>query len=154
MGFSRRAKEASVATDITARYTLWALTTDHSKPVVLIVRPAAAPNAAFMNAAFKSLNTEVAGAGRKKLSEERLHATNVEAAELYAKYVIVGWENVRDDDGEYPEWSPGAAAEFLSALIQPPPNGRPDLFIALRNFCGDIENFRAPVVDAGELGKG
>lgn len=152
MAFSRSFRAASVSADVTARYTLWELTTDPAKPVVLIVRPAAAPNNAFLNAVFKLPSMK--RSGTEQMSIARMHATNVEAVEPYADHVIIGWENVVEDDGTEPAYTPAKGREFLTALIQPPPDGRPDLFVQLRMFCGNIESFRAPVVDAVDLGKG
>lgn len=151
MGFAKSIRAASVATDITARYTVWELTTDPAKPVVLIVRPATEPNNGFLNAVFKL--PSMRRTGNEQMSIARMHATNVEAVEPYADHVIIGWENVVEDDGSTPHYTPAKGRELLAALIRPPPDGRPDLFVNLRLFCGNIENFREPVVEAAELGK-
>jgi hypothetical protein len=142
-------KAASVAVDVTARYPIWELSADPLRPLTLIVRPAAEPNTAFLNAIFKMPDR-----GKRLLSVATMHATDAEAVEPYADHVIVGWENVVEDDGGRPEYTPAKGREFLAALNQPPPDGRPDLFRNLRIFCGNIENFRPAIVDGADLGKG
>jgi hypothetical protein len=151
MGFSF--KTVSVAADVTARYTLWSISEDPGNPIVLVVRPAAAPNVAFMNAAFKLASASRASAGAAHLSAARLHAARTEVAELYAQHVIVGWDNVLEDGAPAP-CTPEVVLRFLAALIQPPPEGRPDVFDELRAFCGNLDNFRPPTVSGADLGKG
>jgi hypothetical protein len=65
---------------------------------------------------------------------------------LFPKHVITGWENVRDVDGADVTFSLAACKEFIEALP-------PDMFDEVREFAGDLVNFRADVVDPEEVAK-
>jgi hypothetical protein len=153
MGFAKTARRASYAAEATARFTIWPYSTD-GRQCVLIVRPAAQPNDAYINAAFKLPSSSRPGAAQMSVS--RIKETAAEYAPLFARHIIVGWEHVYEDEAPdaVAPFTADKALEFLLALIKPPPDGRPDVFVDLRVFCGQVENFRAPIVDAVDLGKG
>lgn len=145
-------KLSSSSTRDTARFTLDpSLCAD--KPIVLIVKHAGRGNEPFMAAAFKQASTRQPVAGPSLAADQ---ASREEDAELFAKHVIVGWENV-----------PGAydarrGQDFLGVLIQPRQGGEKDAdygfrlaeFDRLRIFCRNTANFRDPAGSAEDLGKG
>jgi hypothetical protein len=125
----------------TARLTLSAIRIPRTNesPVVLILKHAGDGNHAFTNARAKTPPTS----GRIP-SYERI-------ARLYAKHVIVGWENVVDDKGVPIAFTHELAEDMLIKLIHARRMGEIDL---IAGFAGDADNFCEPLVSAGELGKG
>lgn len=64
--------------------------------------------------------------------------------ELYPRYIIRSWKNVKDTMGNQVEATPENFKEFVDAL--------PDwLFDELRTFAMDIQNFLPTAVDAEEV---
>lgn len=153
MGFSQLARSASFAVDVTARFVIWPYSTE-GRQCVLIVRPAGQPNDSYLNAVFKLPSSSRPNA-LGQMSVAKMKETQAEYVPIYAKHIVVGWEHVYEDESpdKVAPFSADKALEFLTALTQSPPNGRPDVFLDLRVFCGNLENFRAPVVGAIELGK-
>ncbi len=116
------------------------------RPVVLLVKYAGRSNAAYVNAAAKTPAALSAGN-----SAEQANASDLRTA-LYAKHVITGWENVMDADGETPiAYTPEFGEELLRFLIID--EQRPDIFRTLAYVANDAEQFVAPRVDPGAVGK-
>lgn len=121
------------------------------EPATLTVKHAGESNAEFNNAAFKLLRVRSdAGSGAQALTPARLKEARLEAAGLYSKYVVTGWAHMPPDDGKPATFTPDACLRFLTELIEV----LPEAFDALRSFCGNPDNFRDPVVDPVDLGKG
>lgn len=129
-------------TDQAAEFTIHGLhiPRGNPKPVTLICKHWGEANkdlqAAHKNKAF-----------RKLVSEDATRAT----IELLARYVIVGWRDVNDKDGSPREYSAKLGEELLRQLVRVENSVLIDR-IAL--FVREPSNFRAPLVDAEELGKG
>jgi hypothetical protein len=124
---------------------------------VLIVKSATEANAAYRNAMFKSADDpRLRGFGRKA-SPERADANREIAAEVYAKTVIVGWENVWED-GQPVAFSPAKCLELLKSFIRRRPDGSAPhavIFRGLQMFVEDDGNFGdATSADPTGLGKG
>ncbi len=73
------------------------------------------------------------------------------ADDLAARFVIVGWENVRDRDDNPVAYTPAGGAELLAKLRAVK---RGALASRISIFAADAANFTAPIVDAGDLGNG
>ena len=97
----------------------------------LAVKPANEANPHYYNALIR-----IVGKGRrpaKQVTVEDLDRHRENDRKLYARYVIVGWEKLRNDDGEIP-FSREHAEELCDFL--------PDwIFDRLRNFASQPENF-------------
>jgi hypothetical protein len=109
------------------------------KPVELELRFAGESNEAYQaglkNSAFRQLIKEDVGAAKDK---------------ILAETVIVGWRNVLETDGKTPmECTVEARAELLSRLRRVK---RSELVDRIENTASFPPNFRAAVVDAGDLG--
>lgn len=124
---------------------------------VFIVKPATEANAAFRNAMFKSGDDpRLKGFGRKA-SPERADANREIYAEIYAKTVVVGWDNVWED-GKPADFSTTKCLELMKSLIRRRPDGSAPhavVFTTLRAFCEDDGNFGdATSTDSTGLSKG
>ncbi len=93
-------------------------------------------NRPYHNALLKR-NAKLAARFRAgRVSREMLARNRDEDRELYAKFVVKGWTNVKDDKGKSVAFTPEACLDFLKAL----PNY---LFDELRMFCIAPANFLA-----------
>jgi hypothetical protein len=143
----------SIPEQATRRHDIGLSTAPGAPSVVLIVRHAGHGNSGWRNALIKRANA-TSSRGRH-VSEAQVERDRAELAELYARHVVVGFEHVIDAETSRPVPSSSEAAlGLLTALIAPPPHGRPDVFVDLCSFCQDADNFAGPVVDAADLGKG
>lgn len=120
-------------------------------PATLTVKHAGESNEGFLNAAFKQARPE-AGAGTKNMTPARLKEARLEAARLYAQHIVSAWKYMPLEVGATAPtpFSPEACLRFLEAVI----DALPETFDALRTFCGNADNFRDPIVDSADLGKG
>ena len=103
---------------------------------------------------FRSDEVRLANQQRQrgdKLTERGLDETFADDARLIARHCVVSWANVVEDDGTPAPCTPAKVEEFLLTLIE----HREDLFLGLRRFVRDAENFvDAPAPSGGvELGK-
>ena len=143
-------KKHAPAAQATARYVFDAISDQADRPIALIVRHAGESNPAFVSAAFKAANA-ARGRSRGSLTPAVVRLDREEDAALFAKTVVVSWENVPFVDGKPAPCEPEVVERFLMAVI----DARPDVFDAFRAFCRSAENFRdAAVASAEELGKG
>jgi hypothetical protein len=100
----------------------------------LRIKPAAESNAQYYNALIRGV-----GAGNNRRKAKQITAEDLQKhrnldRKLYPNYVIVGWENVKDAEGESVEFSREVARELCDSL--------PDwLFDSLRNHASQPENF-------------
>lgn len=76
----------------------------------------------------------------QQLTRADMEATRVEDAELFARYIVKGWENVQESNGSECEFTEENCLEFLKAIPL-------DMFDQFRQFCLNIENFRPTHVD-------
>jgi hypothetical protein len=147
MGFSFR--KFAARPDVTRSFELAAISEDQANPIVLVVRHAGDANPGYTSHTFKKVNRGQARGGQVTL--ELAQANLVDAADAYAQHVIVGWQNVVVEGKAVP-CTPDTVRDFLTALIHPT-EGRADVFMRLRAFCENPDNFREAIVDPAELGK-
>lgn len=98
---------------------------------------------------FNAIQKRNSGKRRAKLSDSQLQSkARKNARELYPLHVVVGWEDVKADDGELVPFSPEACQAFFAQL----PNFILDSLIV---FTADMSNFNDQVdpADADETGK-
>jgi hypothetical protein len=143
----------------TARYPMPEITVDGQEGVpTLIVRSTGPTNDAYRKALAK-VALRASGDRRGPLTPdaavERSKSDRKQFRSLFPGLVIVGWENVFEDDGGKPKavpYSESACAELLAAPDDPRPGIPDDMFDALLVFCGDPSNFREGL-DAGAVAK-
>ncbi len=119
---------------------------ENARPVVLLLKYAGRSNTAFVNAAAKA--PAVSGAGS---NAEQATASDLRLVPLYARHVVVGWENVSTEQGGEIVYTPDDCEELLRFLIVD--EERPDIFRALAFVANDADRFVAKRVDAGAVGK-
>jgi hypothetical protein len=116
--------------DKTAEYTIYQIAGEPT----LILKSATEENKGYFNAILRrsrrNMQAFKAGAVNKKILDENRR----EDKELYPKYVIQGWRNVKDSEGNAVEFSKDECADFLDAL----PNW---IFDEIRAFAGESSNF-------------
>lgn len=125
---------------------------DKSKPAVLLVRHAGASNKAYENGKFRALNARRARGLLATATAEAEAERRLVYAKLFAQHVIIGWENVCEDEAplEPAVFSPAKCEEMLIALVE----NRPDIYDYLFAFAIDADNFRdQPLTDTETLGK-
>lgn len=115
----------------TARYELPPL--EGLEDAVFIVRPATEANKEYFNKVLK-LTRRRKGKLKRGVDTSYLEETREEDKELFPKYIVIGWENVYDEDGTLVEFSEEECQNFIKEMP-------PWMFDDLRNFAGDIENF-------------
>lgn len=132
--------------DQTATMPLYDLNGDIS----LEVRYAGETNKPFFNALLKKAiaNQRATGGKVENVKADMIERNRSEDRELFRRFIIVGWTNVRDSAGNLVEFSEAACGAFLEAL----PNW---IFDKIRAWVATPENFvegyEAP--DAAELAK-
>lgn len=123
----------------TARYTLSQVrSTSKAPPITLLVKHAGESNERYQNALVKAPVLGAEDAKRQGLT-------------LFARYVIVGWENVLDLEGKALPYTPEGGEELLLKLVDKRAR-RGDIVARLISFANNADNFRDEVVDAGDLG--
>jgi len=88
---------------------------------------------------------------RKSRSQQRLDITTPKSIdegierdkELYARYVLQGWRNVFDDEGNEAPFNRENALKYLQAMPK-------WMFLRLREFASNSSNFIEP--EGGQLG--
>ena len=130
---------APLRADKTAEYPIAQLHFPRSnpEPLVLVLKHAGDSNKPYKNAIVKA----------PALTGE---AAEIQGEVLFAKHVIVGWKNFIDKDGKPVPYTADGGAELMSLLRTKAE--RLDIVRGLRFFAVNAENFRAPIVDAGDLG--
>jgi hypothetical protein len=124
--------------DKTARCTIYQV---KGEPV-LIVRPATEANKPYFNAVLRRTRRNVRAVQAGAVSAAMIAENRAEDRELFPKFVVSGWEGVRDGSGQDVPFSEDACACFIEAL--------PDwLFDEVRGFAGNSANFTGgDVIDA------
>lgn len=108
-----------------------------TRPAVLILAPGEAAYNPAMKQAFMAM------AGEAVVAEEvdaKLHRAQVNSrsARVYGRTVIVGWENVRDDQGNEVAFTPDEGQDFLLSLLE----NAPDLAARVVLHAADMRNYR------------
>lgn len=132
----------------TARHTIHSIDLGDGPPV-LELRHAGESNRGYWSAALKLAN-EPGRVGDGKLSPESVARGRKVDADLFARFVVVGWEHVLEEDGTPTPCTPDRVRELLEAIIE----HTPDAWIEIFMFARDRRNFvAAPAADGIELGK-
>lgn len=108
----------------------------------LEVRPATEENPAYMRAILKGSKEQVRRLRSSDMTPEMLEENRRKDRRLFPRYIIVGWTNVLDADGNPVPFSEEACAEFVQALPR-------DMFNEIRDFASTIANFRPSTDDDG-----
>ena len=117
----------------------------------LIVKPATESNKDYFNEVLRKSAKSLrrAAKGELKVDVETLEKNRRDDRILFPKYVIVGWEGIKDSKGNEVPFTPENCAEFLQAL--------PDwIFDDIGIFCRKNSNFVPDSLDdeeADELAK-
>lgn len=116
---------------------------------VLIVSPATSINKPYINAALRKMSKKLKRAASTgivgKSENDELRKISIQ---LYPQYVIEGWEDMPDSDGNFVEFTEESCRDFLEAYPK-------ELMDELIDFCSKNSNF-AEVLDmesAGEIAK-
>ena len=118
-----------------------------NKPVVLVMKHAGETNRPYINAKRRVDSTLKSNSG--PLQGARFRELLIP---IFARHVIVGWENVVEDDGTTPPCTPEKIEEFLSFLASDEGGGA-DIVEFAMGFAFEANNFRdAPIGDARDLG--
>lgn len=113
----------------TSELTLW----DVVGEPTLVVRHAGESNKSYFNERLRQ-------AERLRQRKAKINAAAIKEArdldrELFPKFVITGWKNVTDANGNQVPFSRDDCAAFLAAVDD-------DMFDMIREFCQDASNFR------------
>jgi hypothetical protein len=135
-------KKLDIKEDQTAEYIISEL----DPPVKLTVRPASEANKKYFNAVIQ-LSKKRSGK-KSSISLKSIEDDRKDDLPLFAKYIIVGWEDCVDANGNEVGFSTEECEEFLNHLPA-------YLFNQLRVFCSDITNFYPEEEDVSdeELGE-
>jgi hypothetical protein len=128
--------------DKTARFTIAQMA---SEPV-LIMKPGTEANKLYFNAILKRSRSSMAAIRRGTVTERQIAESREKDRQLFPKFVVVGWENVTDREGNQVPFTPDNCEQFLRAL--------PDwIFDDIRNFAADNANFFGEPIDIEETAK-
>lgn len=126
-----------ITSDTTAKYHLYDIDMEDAS---LTVKPATRANTKFTNAQLALALPYQRQLSAKRLSAERIASFRDASKPLYARHIIVGWENIVDTNGKTVPFDQDVCLQFLNAL--------PDqTFDDLISFCEDENNFRDTEVD-------
>jgi len=104
----------------------------------LEVAPATKANKPFFNAVLKKgkeAQRKLRARRGQMPTQAQLDEVRRQDADLFVEYVVKGWRNVVDQEGEPVEFSAQECREFLLAIPE-------DMFEELRDFCMETANFR------------
>lgn len=120
----------------TVEFTFWGVVGEPK----LVVKPAGEPNKPYFNEMLR--RAEQLQKSKAKVSVELVQQHRERDRDLFPKYVIIGWVDVKDKDGVAVPYTQADCRAFLDALDD-------DQFDQLRDFCKDLSNFRE--VMSGEI---
>jgi len=131
-------KQFDVSSDATASYSMGQIATGDFIPT-LTVKPASDANKLYFNAALKG-SAKNRRALKGQITSALLDETRGEDIERYARFVVVGWKDVYDADGDAVPFDQQNVRDFLNAIPA-------WVFDDLRAFCAEPTNF-VDLVDA------
>jgi hypothetical protein len=132
-------KALQVSGDDTADFTFYEI---EGAPV-LECSPATSVNKPFFNEVLRRSKVaarKLKGRRNQIPTQGQLDEVRRQDVALFVEYIVKGWRNVVDQEGNAVEFNADECAQFLTAIPD-------DMFEELRNFCLDIANFR----DAAEM---
>lgn len=102
----------------------------------LEVRPAHRINPLFLNEMIRGSKEAARRLSSEEMPDQKeLDKVRLRDADIFARCIVVGWENVIDSEGNEVEFTEDHCREFLMAIPV-------DMFDDLRVFCMLIDNFR------------
>lgn len=109
---------------------------------VLIVKPATESNKGYFNAVLRK-SRQTLKAAKNGVNAKMVKQNREEDRELYSEHVIVGWNGIKDKNGDPVEHSVKNVLAFLEQL--------PDwIFDEIRTFCGQSANFVKETINVEE----
>ena len=138
-------EDMSVKADTTAELTLHQIDVGGVSPT-LIVKPSTDANKPYFNALLKRSGRNMRQLQAGKITAGLIEENRAEDRELFPKFVIVGWKDMLDADGNSIEFTPQDCRDFVGSI--------PDwLFDDITNFTKNPQNFlNTTSVDVGETG--
>jgi hypothetical protein len=107
---------------------------------VLIMKPATEANKPYFNAVLKKSRRNVRALKAGAINQVMIAENREQDRELFPRFVVTGWENVSDAEGNAVEFNRDNCEAYLRAL--------PDwIFDEVRNFAGDSVNFAGDMPD-------
>jgi len=119
--------------DKTARFDIPQISVNNRSPV-LICRPAGQANPEYFNVLLKHSARIAKAVAAGNVTLEMIEESRDKDRDLFARFVVVGWEDVLDDDGVEVKFTSSTVADLMEALPV-------RLFDELRNFANDTSNF-------------
>lgn len=112
----------------------------------LMVVPATENNAQYYAEALKAVRKNNKLIAANAVSPSMLKEMRDKERPLYARYVVRGWGNVKDDTGTVVPFSHEECLNWLEAI--------PDwVFDELRSFCTNVTNFVSDPIEVEEIAK-
>jgi len=119
--------------ETTAKYPIHLISVGGKTPS-LILRPAGQANADYFNSLLKVSAKAAKAVAAGSVTLEMINETRDNDMDFFPRFVVVGWEDVYDAEGNEVKFSKATCGEFLKAL--------PDhVFDEIRNFAGNMANF-------------
>lgn len=108
----------------------------------LVLQPATEANKPYFNALLKQSGKSLANMRTGSINAKMAQERRDQDKELYSKFIIAGWGNLPDSDGNDVLFNKANCREFLDQL--------PDwIFDDVRSYATKPENFVADVFDIG-----
>jgi hypothetical protein len=126
-----------VKADVARPYSMDAIAMNDKTPV-LMVKPATEGNKSFARAQLTRSNKRMKTSSARGVTLEALDSGREDDRTLYPRFIITGWENVFDDEGNLVEYTTKNCEEFLAAI----PNW---VFDDMRAWCSTPGNFAGGV---------
>lgn len=126
-----------VSMEQTAEYSVHEITLEGLVPV-LTLKPATDANKPYYNAKLKraTKNQRIVSGGQVTVS--LLDESREEDRELYVKYIVAGWRNVRDASGKEVPFNKKNCADFIGALSNWIFDGVTQFASTSSNFAGEL----------------
>ena len=115
-------------------YIMHDVTLDNGLSPVFSVKPASDTNKPYISALLRQ---NAQARRNSQVTLKVLDRNRQDDIELYAKYIITGWQNVIDVDGVAVEYSSEEGKQFLTEIVK----DNSWIFDNLRVFCSDMHNF-------------
>lgn len=145
MGQFEHFRTLDVKGDATRELTLHQIELNGVAPT-LIVAPATDANKPYFNAAIKATKPQIYQAQKGNFSAALISETRDEDRELFPRFVIRGWRDVTNQDGEPVTFNDENCLDFVTSL--------PDwVFDEITMFCKNPQNF-TKTLDAMQTGNG
>lgn len=127
-------EQAEILPDLTKEYTL-GITIQGLSPVLMVVSTDESANKPYRNA----MQQHFIGSNlsKKSVNQQNIELTNFDRT-AYPQYVIKGWKNIVDAEGNEVPFSVNDCLDFIEMLPKYEFNG-------LRSFCLDPSNFVATI---------